>query len=148
MSFFNSFQVMHKSDLVLKSFFLGHGYACWISENIPGAIESMQEKMEKRENSVLSDRIQIMANVCGLGWKLKTTLLNTPMQSYSTCLLALTMANTWPDPVERARQYQARGDAFMSAKVGVALVELKMEQRTDLRRLPGFRRNFIQPYEG
>lgn len=91
---------------------------------VPYLIENAQKMMENRENQVLSDRLQIIANACSLGWKLKTTVLNTSTQSYSTCLLVLTMANTWPDPAERAYQYQAFGDAFMTGGIEGAIEEL------------------------
>jgi len=120
---------VNRDNPALKSFLLGHGHDGLVSANVPNAIETVQKKMEKRENQVLSDRIQIIANVCGLGWKLETTTLNTPTQSYSTCLLALTMANKWPDTAERALQYQAFADAFMEGDVEVALRTLKLAQR-------------------
>jgi len=123
----------------VKPYFVEHGHAGLISTDVPGAIETVQKKVDKRANRVLSDRLQITANVCGLGWKLKTTLLNNPTQSYSTCLLALTMANTWPDTVERALMYQELGDAFLNGDIGVMLEGLKGEQQSDLWRLPGFR---------
>jgi hypothetical protein len=120
---------MNRDNPALKSFFLGHGHDGLVSGNIPNAIETVQKKIEKRGNQILSDRIQIIANVCGLGWKLETTSLNTPTQSYSTSLLALTMANNWPDIAERALQYQAFADAFMEGDVEVALETLKVAQR-------------------
>ena len=122
-------QHITRDNPALKSFFLGYDHDGLVSANVPNAIETVQKKMEKRENQVLSDRIQIIANVCGLGWKLETTTLNTPTQSYSTCLLALTMANKWPDTAERALQYQAFADAFMEGDVEVALRTLKLAQR-------------------
>jgi len=149
-SYFYSREEMNRDNTcaILKSYFVGHGHVSLVSANAPGAIETVQRQMGKRENQVLSDRIQIIANVCGLGWKLKTTLLNNPTQSYSTCLLALTMANTWSDPAERVLQYQAFGDAFMGVDIEGALRELRNAQRRDVWHLPGFRPDFVEPYEG
>ena len=143
---FSLCEEMSLGDPVLESYFFGHGLKGLRSANIPGAIETVQGQMKERENQVLSDRIQIIANVCELGWKLKTTLLNSPAQSYSTCLLALTMANTWSDSAERVRQYLAWGDAFMSGDIEEALNGLKDAQRRDLQRLPGFRPGFVEPF--
>jgi hypothetical protein len=147
MSYFRSCEHAGRDNSALKSYFVRHGQSGSTSTNIPGAIMVVQEKMNKRANQVLSDRLQIIANVCGLGWKLKTTLLNNSTQSYSTCLLALTMANACPNSFERTRQYQEWGDVFMTGDVGVVLKKLQNAQRSDLWHLPGFRANFAQPDE-
>ena len=130
---------MHRGHSALMSYFVGHGNARLVSTNVPGAIETVQEKMESRENRVFSDRIQIIANACRLGLKLRTTLLNTPSHSYSTCLLVLTMANTWPDGAERARQYKAWGDTFMGGDIKAALRELSSSQPSHLSPTYGLR---------
>ena len=132
---------VNRADPVLKWYFLEYGYVVLTFADSPSAIETVLQKMNRRDNRVLSDRIQIIANICGLTRKLKTTSLNNPTQSYSTCLLALTMANTWPDPAERALQYRAFGDAFMGGDIEGALKELTdaCAQRSDPWRLPNYR---------
>lgn len=59
-----------------------------------------------RENSVLSDRLAIIANVCSLQYTLSTTILRDTKVSYRTCLLVLTFANVWPDVEERRTKYR------------------------------------------
>jgi hypothetical protein len=109
---------------IWTEYIMGHAHIGWRSQNIPGVIAAIHTKLERRDNRVLSDRIQILANVCGLEWKLKTTLLNTPTNSYSTCLLALVMANAWPDRIVRMERYQEWGDSFMDENIGTSLKRL------------------------
>ncbi|KAF2868354.1 heterokaryon incompatibility protein-domain-containing protein [Massariosphaeria phaeospora] len=64
-------------------------------ENImPGPHEVFGD-MEKCDNSVTADRLAIFANISGLKIKLNSTALTTPEFSYSTCILALVLANLW-----------------------------------------------------
>ncbi|CAN9430193.1 unnamed protein product [Alternaria alternata] len=49
--------------------------------------------MERCDNSICSDRLTIYANVCGFRYKLNSTILNDIKYSYSTCMLALIVAN-------------------------------------------------------
>ncbi|KAJ4304539.1 hypothetical protein N0V90_000065 [Kalmusia sp. IMI 367209] len=67
----------------------------------PLARWNMYRYMEKCDNLVVSDRLAIFANICGFEWKLKSTLLDTSQWSYSTCLLVLLVANTWPSKADR-----------------------------------------------
>ncbi|KAB2100147.1 hypothetical protein AG0111_0g11450 [Alternaria gaisen] len=113
-----------KNDPLLQSYFLRHNQGNWRFENIPGTIDTVYKKIEGRYNRVLSDRIQILANVCGLQWKLKTTLLNNPALSFSTSLLVLVMANTWPDLVARAHQYQELEHYLMEKSIGMLMQEV------------------------
>lgn len=55
------------------------------------------ELMEKCDNLVCSDRLTIFANVCRYRYKLNSTMLNDARYSYSTCILALVMANKFDD---------------------------------------------------
>jgi hypothetical protein len=63
-------------------------------------------EMGPRENSVTSDRLAILANVCDLAYTLHTTALNAPAFSYRTSLLVLTFANAWPLGAERKGKYR------------------------------------------
>lgn len=63
-------------------------------------------ELGSRENSVLSDRLAILANVCNLCYTLDTTALRDRKVSYRTCLLVLTFANVWPDAEERRAKYR------------------------------------------
>ena len=49
--------------------------------------------MEKCDNLICSDRLTIFANACGFRHKLNSTILNDVKYSYSTCMIALIMAN-------------------------------------------------------
>jgi hypothetical protein len=49
--------------------------------------------MERCDNLICSDRLTIFANVCSFRYKLNSTVLNDVKYSYSTCMLALIMAN-------------------------------------------------------
>jgi hypothetical protein len=69
-------------------------------------IEFALYEMGPRINSVLSDRLAILANVCDLRYTLSTTALRDLDVSYRTCLLVLTFANIWPDPAERQSKYR------------------------------------------
>jgi len=69
-------------------------------------IELTLYEMGPRSNLVLSDRLAILANVCGLRYTLRTTILNGLDVSYRTCLLVLTFANVWPDAPERLSKYR------------------------------------------
>lgn len=73
-----------------------------ISRNITLALY----EIGSRENSVLSDRLAIIANVCSLPYTLSTTILRDKKVSYRTCLLVLTFANVWPDAEERRTKYR------------------------------------------
>jgi hypothetical protein len=53
--------------------------------------------MERCDNLICSDRLTIYANVCGFRYKLDSTILNDVKYSYSTCMLALIMANEVKD---------------------------------------------------
>ena len=53
--------------------------------------------MERCDNLICSDRLTIYANVCSFRYKLNSTILNDIKYSYSTCLLALVMANEVKD---------------------------------------------------
>jgi hypothetical protein len=68
-------------------------------------IEFALHEMGPRENSVTSDRLAILANVCDLHYTLNTTVLNAPAFSYRTCLLVLIFANVWPDAGVRKSKY-------------------------------------------
>ena len=69
-------------------------------------IEYALHELGQRENSVLSDRLAIIANVCNLPYTLDTTVLRCRKVSYRTCLLVLTFANVWPDAEERRAKYR------------------------------------------
>ncbi|KAF2870237.1 hypothetical protein BDV95DRAFT_76377 [Massariosphaeria phaeospora] len=49
--------------------------------------------MEHCQNLSVSDRLAIFANICGLSFKLNTTILKDSTLSYSTCLLVLIKNN-------------------------------------------------------
>lgn len=117
-----------KKDPLLQSYFLRHNQGNWMSENIPGTIDTVYKKTQGRYNRVLSDRIQILANVCNLQWKLNTTLLNNPALSFSTSLLVLVMANTWPDLVARARQYGELKYYLMEKSIGTLMREISRKK--------------------
>ncbi|CAN9177177.1 unnamed protein product [Alternaria alternata] len=53
--------------------------------------------IERCDNLICSDRLTIYANVCGFRYKLNSTILNDVKYSYSTCMLALIMANEVKD---------------------------------------------------
>jgi hypothetical protein len=69
-------------------------------------IEFALYEMGPRQNSVTSDRLAILANVCNLPYTLSTTALRDLRVSYRTCLLVLTFANVWPDGVKRRAKYR------------------------------------------
>jgi len=144
--YFRRWQRASKTKSAIKSHLSTHVFGGISSGTIPGSIETAHVRMKRRENKFCSDRIQIIANVCRLNWKLKTTLLNNSTQSYSTCLLALTMANMWPNPVERTIQGERWGDTFMDGDIRTVLKELKSVQRGDLWRLSSFSPEFFRPY--
>jgi hypothetical protein len=79
------------------------------SNNTPDSlvrnIEFALYEIGPRENSVTSDRLAILANVCNLPFTLSTTALRDLKVSYRTCLLVLTFANVWPDAVQRRAKY-------------------------------------------
>ncbi|KAI0438174.1 hypothetical protein F4803DRAFT_111579 [Xylaria telfairii] len=52
-------------------------------------------QIEQCDNAVLSDRLLILGYLCGFSRRLKTTELNHPRFSYSTCVLVLLLANGW-----------------------------------------------------
>jgi hypothetical protein len=54
---------------------------------------SLFSTMERCDNLICSDRLTIFANVCSFRYKLNSTVLNDVKYSYSTCMLALIMAN-------------------------------------------------------
>jgi hypothetical protein len=53
--------------------------------------------MERCDNLICSDRLTIYANVCSFRYKLNSTILNDIKYSYSTCMLALIVANEVKD---------------------------------------------------
>lgn len=69
-------------------------------------IEFTLYEMGPRSNSVISDRLAILANVCDLNLTLSTTALRDQDFSYRACLLVLTFANAWPDAAERRSKYR------------------------------------------
>jgi hypothetical protein len=69
-------------------------------------IEFALYEIGPRENSITSDRLAILANVCNLPYTLSTTVLRDLRVSYRTCLLVLTFANVWPDAGERRVKYR------------------------------------------
>jgi hypothetical protein len=64
-----------------------------IDPSKPTAYGLLFEVMERCDNLVCSDRLTILANVCSYRYKLNSTILNDAKYSYSTCILALIMAN-------------------------------------------------------
>jgi hypothetical protein len=63
---------------------------------------------EECDNLVVADRLSIIGNICQLPYRFLSNRLDSPEYSYSTCLLALYLANFHPtrvDRVEHIRQY-------------------------------------------
>lgn len=74
------------------------------------AAPNLFEVSEDCDNSITSDRLAILANVCLLNQKLNSTLLNRPDYSYSTCLLVLMIANhCYSDDIEDFFETSAPG---------------------------------------
>jgi hypothetical protein len=65
----------------------------------PAAYLLLFRTMERCDNLICSDRLTIFANVCGFRYKLDFTVLNDVKYSYSTCMLALIMANEVGDKI-------------------------------------------------
>jgi hypothetical protein len=64
-----------------------------IDRSKPLAHGYLFELLEKCDIYLFSDRLTIFANICNYRCKLNSTLLNNEKYSYSTCILALIMAN-------------------------------------------------------
>ncbi|RII19114.1 hypothetical protein CUC08_Gglean001777 [Alternaria sp. MG1] len=61
----------------------------------PTSYDILFYMLEGCDNLICSDRLTIFANACGFRYKLNSTLLNDAEYSYSTCMIALMMANEW-----------------------------------------------------
>jgi hypothetical protein len=83
-------------------------------------IEFVLYEMGPRENSVTSDRLAVLANVCDLPYTLNTTALNSLVFSHRTCILVLTFANVWPDAEVRKGKYRRWAISEMGEPVGEA----------------------------
>ncbi|OAG03238.1 uncharacterized protein CC84DRAFT_963665 [Paraphaeosphaeria sporulosa] len=79
---------------------VGEGILDWFENShlIHGAFAML----EICDNLVVADRISIFGNLCELPYRLLSNRLNDPQYSYSTCLLALLLANFFPGPQQRA----------------------------------------------
>jgi hypothetical protein len=64
--------------------------------------------MGPRKNTITSDYLAILANVCNLNLTLDITALRDQNSSYRTCLLVVTFANVWPEVAERRPRYRLR----------------------------------------
>jgi hypothetical protein len=72
---------------------LGEYFYCSGDLSGPSVRWSLFSTMERCDNLICSDRLTIFANVCSFRYKLNSTVLNDVKYSYSTCMLALIMAN-------------------------------------------------------
>ncbi|KAF7672944.1 hypothetical protein GT037_008895 [Alternaria burnsii] len=66
--------------------------------------------MERCDSLICSDRLTIFANVCSFRYKLNSTVLNDAKYSYSTCMLALIMANEVEDKLTVDSTETSRSD--------------------------------------
>jgi hypothetical protein len=98
---------------------------------LPSKLQSIHSKMEKCENSVVSDRLAILANICNLKIAPKTTALNDARYSYSTCLISTVFANFWRDGTQRAMKYREFMPFLMTNTVGAALSQLSLQTSTN-----------------
>lgn len=76
------------------------------------------EFLEACDISILSDKLAIYGNICGLNNKLKTTLLRNSRYSYSTCLLALCFASQWQIRAERQVAYKEASQGLLDMTIG------------------------------
>ena len=95
------------------------------------SIVDIYEQMEQCENSVLADRLAILANICDLPYRLASTKLNHSQYSYSTCLLVLIFANVWPDREKRRMRYKELSNDLMDAPIGILLSYLAWQVSID-----------------
>lgn len=95
------------------------------------SIVDIYEQMEQCENSVLADRLAILANIRDLAYRLASTKLNHPQYSYSTCLVVLIFSNVWPDWETRQMRYKELSSDFMDAPVGILLSYLAQQASVD-----------------
>jgi hypothetical protein len=89
-------------------------------------IYDIHGKMEDCDNSVTADRLAILANICDLAHRLKSTALGSSTYSYSTCLLLLIFANLWPNHGKRLQKYNKLllMTGLMDLDIGGALYSL------------------------
>lgn len=97
---------------------------------LEGIVE-IYEQMEQCENSVLADRLAILANICDLPYRLASTKLNHSQCGYSTCLVVLIFANIWPNWEKRRTRYKEVADDLMDAPVGILLSYLAWQISVD-----------------
>lgn len=95
------------------------------------SIVDIYEQMEQCENSVLADRLAILANICDLAYRLASTKLDHPQYSYSTCLVVLIFSNVWPDWEKRQMRYKELSSDLMDAPVGILLSYLARRMSVD-----------------
>jgi hypothetical protein len=95
------------------------------------SIVDIYEQMEQCENSVLADRLAILANICDLPFRLASTKLNHSQYGYSTCLVVLIFANVWPDREKRQMKYKELSNDLMDAPVGILLSYLAWQISVD-----------------
>jgi hypothetical protein len=98
---------------------------------LPSKIHSVHSKMEECENSVVSDRLAILANICNLKVVPKTTALNDAHYSYSTYLIITIYANLWRDGTQRATRYREFLPFLMTNTVEAALSQLSLQTSTN-----------------
>jgi hypothetical protein len=55
---------------------------------------------------ILSDKVAVFANMFNLPWRLSSNKLNDSEFYFPTCLLALMLANRFPDSKDRQRLYE------------------------------------------
>ena len=95
------------------------------------SIVDIYEQMEQCENSVLADRLAILANICDLPYRLESTKLNHSQYGYSTCLLVLIFANIWPDREKRRMRYKELPNDLMDVPIGILLSYLAWQVSVD-----------------
>ncbi|KAJ4368042.1 hypothetical protein N0V83_006397 [Neocucurbitaria cava] len=74
-----------------------------------GYFKVILSTMEECDNLIVADRISILGNITQVENRFLSNRLDSSMYSFSTCVLALILANHLPDAVERAKSMSDPG---------------------------------------
>jgi hypothetical protein len=73
------------------------------------------------DNLLVADRVSILGAICGLPLRLLSNRLHDENYSYSTCVLALFLANRFPSRAQRMKFLDHYGTSLLRFRIGIIL---------------------------
>ena len=93
-------------------------------------IDRTLSTMETCENSVVADRLAIVANICNFSWRIGTADLDCTGLSLSTCILVL-LKHNYPEWEKDAQGFWRPGQSGSNKEIAAKLFDFKVENISD-----------------